>query len=337
MFTPTEIKEYPGFYEIPGYSNYAVSKDGKVLNLFTGNLMTPFKMPNGYRGIHTIHSDDGKKVALQHRLVALAFIDPEGRDTSTLQVNHKNGIKSCNEISNLEWCTAKENDEHAGAMGLSPKCIPIDVRDSLTGEEWHFPSFIECGKHFNVSKDVIRNRIILCQGGSRVFPEWKQYRIHSTDPWPTKCTSKPMGRNVPVDIKDLATGEVISCRNMSKAAEYLGISLTRLFCRMQDTYQPIFPGFKQVKLSSDKEWRKSSDSVAELLSNKGSKLVAVCDTKTGETTYFKSCVAAAKANGILPTTLHERLRSHGATVFSDGKTYQYFSDTNKSAADVSWQ
>lgn len=50
-----------------------------------------------------------------HRAMALAFLGlpPEGCD----RVNHKDGDGTNNRIRNLEWCSAKENTQHAIAMG----------------------------------------------------------------------------------------------------------------------------------------------------------------------------------------------------------------------------
>jgi hypothetical protein len=50
-----------------------------------------------------------------HRLLAIHFLEkPDGKDF----VNHKNGIKIDNNLSNLEWCTIKENNLHAVKTGL---------------------------------------------------------------------------------------------------------------------------------------------------------------------------------------------------------------------------
>ena len=51
-----------------------------------------------------------RKAMLVHRLVAMAFVpNPDGLPC----VNHKDGNKSNNCASNLEWCTHSENLSHA--------------------------------------------------------------------------------------------------------------------------------------------------------------------------------------------------------------------------------
>jgi hypothetical protein len=49
-------------------------------------------------------------------LVAAAFI---GGGLPRQHVNHKDGVKTNNHVSNLEWCTPRENVIHAWRMGLS--------------------------------------------------------------------------------------------------------------------------------------------------------------------------------------------------------------------------
>lgn len=52
-----------------------------------------------------------------HRLVAEAFLGPI---SDGLQVNHKDGNKLNNHLSNLECVTPKENSQHASMFGLKP-------------------------------------------------------------------------------------------------------------------------------------------------------------------------------------------------------------------------
>ena len=42
------IESVPGYYDIPGYQNYAISKQGQVLNKKTGKLITQQKNKRNY-------------------------------------------------------------------------------------------------------------------------------------------------------------------------------------------------------------------------------------------------------------------------------------------------
>lgn len=91
------IKEYP---------MYSVSTDGRVIRNTTRKIMHPSKKSNGYMQINLMTCDGRRKKEYIHRLVALTFLPNEKR---LPEVNHIDGIRDNNQLSNLEWVSRKEN------------------------------------------------------------------------------------------------------------------------------------------------------------------------------------------------------------------------------------
>lgn len=88
--------------------DYRVSGDGEVYNSRGLCMSQKNDSRKRYKMVNLSH-EGIKKMFLVHRLVALAFIP---NPLSKPQVNHKDGDKHNNSISNLEWHTASENMSH---------------------------------------------------------------------------------------------------------------------------------------------------------------------------------------------------------------------------------
>lgn len=96
---------------VVGYNNhYYVSNYGRVKVVEKGKTKCILSQKEKSYLMVVLSKDGIKKLRLVHKLVATAFIPPiEGK----LYVNHKDGHKYNNLISNLEWCTLKENAQHS--------------------------------------------------------------------------------------------------------------------------------------------------------------------------------------------------------------------------------
>lgn len=124
MSADTEWRKVPGFigYEI---SNYGEARSmGKTANQYsTGgiHLLKSFRSPDNYIKYTFSKLINGKYRQIRqgaHRLVALAFLPTV--DLS-LDVAHLDGNKENNHVSNLKWCSRKENDSHKDSHGTRAK------------------------------------------------------------------------------------------------------------------------------------------------------------------------------------------------------------------------
>jgi hypothetical protein len=106
--------------DIPGYEGlYQVSDVGRVRRLAGSPKCktTRILKPANVRGYHRIAlCEGGKPRGVEvHRLVAWAFIGPQGK----LWVNHKNGIRNDNRVENIEYGTPGYNTQHAYDHGFN--------------------------------------------------------------------------------------------------------------------------------------------------------------------------------------------------------------------------
>lgn len=162
--------------EIPGFSRYFATEDGSLYSKDykrTGltKVIKPAKDANGYLRTMLL-SDNGKYCTVKvHRIVALAYFGQ-----SDLTVNHKNGIKSDNSVSNLEYCTRGENIKHAyrvlkrqssmreGAENRNAKLTASQVLEIRKWAKDHgrYYGRNELAKKYGVSpahiKDIVNNK-----------------------------------------------------------------------------------------------------------------------------------------------------------------------------------
>ena len=163
VFVKTEWKPvlgFEGYYEVSNkgdvksLTNRKTMKNG-VSKLFRGKVLSSYSDKDGYRCID-LYKDGVRSKKKIHRLVCESFIRPPLENE---QVNHINGIKYDNNISNIEWVMPKENVKHSyyvlknkgSKRSLSDEQV-LEIRDIYKKGEL---SFQEIGNLFNVSKHII--------------------------------------------------------------------------------------------------------------------------------------------------------------------------------------
>lgn len=112
------------------YYPFAANDKGEILNTETGKIRKQTLCKNGY-----LYVGSRQFLTTVHSIVADAWLDPPYR--AGLEINHKNGIKTDNRPSNLEWVTRSENMKHAAQNNL------LDTTNRKRGEDCNLTNFSE--------------------------------------------------------------------------------------------------------------------------------------------------------------------------------------------------
>lgn len=174
MKTWKPVDRYEGLYEVSSAGE--IRSVDRYINtnirhvqsrMQAGRVITQSKKKTGYMTVD-LSKDGIVKTTLVHRIVANAFIPAEqGRR----YVNHKDGNKSNNDVSNLEWVTSSENRIHAFETGLAipTRSKPImclesndEFRDSMKASEWIMKHYPEKTKS---TRQIVAQNIRSCAKG----------------------------------------------------------------------------------------------------------------------------------------------------------------------------
>lgn len=226
-----ELRDFPG---------YGVDRHGNVYILDTPSGV-PWVLPqkpraNNMRTV-VICIGGNRYEPYVHDLVAEAFIlKRDGYDF----VNHINGVNYDNRVDNLRW--SQKSEIHITDPSRRRIAKPCKIRNSLTGEIFHFKSEMEVAEFLEVTQGAIssaiskdyRHRI----KGFDIIPEDEEF-IFYEEPGPS------------VIATNMVTGEILSFPSAYRAAKELGLDESNLSKALRGKRSNIVNGWRVEHIEDD--------------------------------------------------------------------------------------
>ena len=205
---------------IPHFNHHYITEDGKIINKKTGVTKKLQTLQSGYLACTITEFNKGTTVLL-HRALALTYIpNPDNKRT----VNHIDGNKQNNCLTNLEWATDAENIQHAYDTGLnkgSSKVTPEHL-------ELIYKRFFNGENLTSISKDLPYNNVTVSTHFTKYieslgeqYKRTEQEKLNKVK----RSISNGLSRRVQCTIQmlDKETNELIKEFNsIAEAKHYLG-------------------------------------------------------------------------------------------------------------------
>lgn len=156
-----DIPGYEGIYEASDTGQIR-SKDGKVTHsvrhgkrVWKGRILKQ-KVSKDNTCRVALYKDKKVKTCLVHRLVAMTFIPkPDGKE----YINHIDGSRLNNAVTNLEWCDHKENNNHAFDTGLISTGKKVILVHKETCEPFYFRSMSRASAFLGYGETYLANHL----------------------------------------------------------------------------------------------------------------------------------------------------------------------------------
>jgi hypothetical protein len=166
-----DVNGCEGIFKISNYGNVKslerITKNGiNSKRLVKERILKNNISKTGYYVVD-LKVNNKRKTFKVHRLIALHFIEKvENKD----YVNHIDGDKLNNAISNLEWCTIKENNNHAINLGLVKNRGVNNSKSKLNSEDVIFI------RNSNLKLKELAIKFNMCESGISKIKLNKTYK-----------------------------------------------------------------------------------------------------------------------------------------------------------------
>lgn len=296
---------------VPGYTGYAVSSNGEVIDANTLKIIKTQTAFADYSNVFIYDPLKNKERNVKvHRLVALAWVkNPDNR--KFYLVNHINGIRGDNRKENLEWVDYAGNIRHAFDNGLRADNVPCKVRNAYTKEVTEFTSMSQAAVFMGVPGGVGQKSKLLGRLKSRLIKGKYEFKLASDDtPWFYEDKDGPVeaSRYILNTVEEDGTPRVFhGIRDFIKHYKLWNMGSTSLACCLERMSE-VRPG---VSIS--------------LTDNYTVKPFQAKNVQTGEVFEAKGSRELAAMLGVSRKVVFDLTRTNGGRVFK-GYVFRHKSD-----------
>jgi hypothetical protein len=304
---PIEVECFPGFFYVPFFTKYAISKEGVLINAENGVRLTWYKTKpsetsnstGGYHSARVVRGDGRTAMLFRHRALCFTF-KPYPDSVNTLVVNHIDGCPEKDHLDNLEWATPKHNNSHAYKLGLRPNASTAVLVKELGSEKiCRFSTIAECARHYPIlSQSKISQRLRFANG--KVYSDRLLLKYDDGSEWPADPPEISRRSGSMIAARNVFTGEIHTFTGTTEGSEYTGVAASTILRHLRGGSRVPFNGYN-FRYDDDKsEWPVYSGYELAIFkkypSNPPDGVFRTDETDVD--TFYESAFEASRDNGI---------------------------------------